>query len=250
MSDESYGAFAYAYDQALGERFFRSLRRVLARLLQKFPSPEKTHLDLASGSGLATEYFAQLGYRSTGVDLSLPMLALAARRTPNRVAGDICRLPVRGTFGVVTSFYDSLNHLKTPASLLAAFTGARRVMSPRSIFIFDMNDPEIYPAVWGLDEPFVAEGKDFRLVMATRFNAKTRIAHADVRGYAIRNGKRVEIREEHRQRAYSREQIVKALDSAGLQPLEITGFDPYGESRRVKLVFVCRAREDAPRQSR
>lgn len=242
MSDESYGAFAYAYDQALGERFFRSLRRVLTRLLQKFPPPEKTHLDLACGSGLAVEYFRQLGFSSTGVDLSIPMLAVAARRMPKRVAGDICRLPIRGSFGVVTCFYDSLNHLSEPAALLAAFTGARRVMGPRSIFLFDMNDPEIYPAVWGLDDPFIAQGKDFRLVMATRFNAKTRIAHADIRGWAIRDGKRVDIREEHRQRAYTREQIVKALGAAGLEPLEISGFDPYGESRRVKLVFVCRVR--------
>jgi predicted Zn-dependent protease len=59
-------------------------------------------------------------------------------------------------------------------------------------------------------------------------------------------GRRVEIREEHRQRAYSREQILDALAQAGLEAVEVMGFDPFGETRRVKLVFVCRVRR-APR---
>ena len=50
---ESYGAFAYAYDQALGQRFFRAVRRILARVLDRFPAKKKTHLDVACGTGLA-----------------------------------------------------------------------------------------------------------------------------------------------------------------------------------------------------
>src|SRR4051794_3876672 len=51
VSAESYGAFAYAYDQALGDRYFRAVRRLLAQMLERYPSESKTHLDVACGTG-------------------------------------------------------------------------------------------------------------------------------------------------------------------------------------------------------
>src|SRR5438093_13216847 len=101
-SEEAYGAFAYAYDAALGERFFRAARKLLADLLAKYPPAERTHLDLACGSALAMQFFAQRGFASTGVDLSLPMLQVARARAKRLIAGDICALPLRRAFGVIT----------------------------------------------------------------------------------------------------------------------------------------------------
>ena len=56
-NSEAYGAFAYAYDKALGERFFKSVRRLLDDLLERYPTPKRSHLDLACGTGLAVESF-------------------------------------------------------------------------------------------------------------------------------------------------------------------------------------------------
>ena len=44
----------------------------------------------------------------------------------------------------------------------AVFHEVRECMDAESFLIFDMNDPDIYPAVWGMTEPFVAEGRDHR----------------------------------------------------------------------------------------
>ena len=237
---ESYGAFAYAYDQALGQRFFRSVRRILTRILERFPAKTKTHLDVACGTGLAIDFFAKRGFRSVGVDLSLPMLRLARRRARFRVAGDMRTLPIRTKFARVTCLYDSLNHLKNINDLRIAFSSISNAMDEDGLFLFDVNHPDIYPSIWGNDDPFIARGRDYHLEMATKYRARDRIAQAMVTGWArLPTGGRVEIHERREQRAYTEREIIDALASAALVPKEMIEFDPFAEGRRVKLFFVC-----------
>ena len=237
MKDEAYGAFAYAYDQALGERFFRSVRRLLNRVLTAHPTKDRTHLDVACGTALAMQYFEQRGFESFGVDLSLPMLQLARRRASRVIAGDMRALPLRRRFARITCLYDSLNHLQ---ELQTVFAAIRAVLADDGLFMFDVNHPDIYPDIWGNDEPFIADGEDFHLEMATKFRQRDRVAQAMVTGWAVVGGERVAIREQRQQRAYSEREIIDALASAALAPEEMIEFDPYGEGRSVKLFFVCR----------
>ncbi len=245
--EPAYGAFAYAYDKALGERFFRSARRMLSRILERYPSSERTHLDVACGTGLALEFFTSKGWRSIGVDVSMPMIAVARRRVRGLVVGDIRALPLGGTFARITCLYDSLNHLKSRADLVAAFRAVRRAMGRQSLFLFDMNHPDIYPEIWGMKEPYIASGPDYHLEIATAFRSRDSIGRASVTGWAMTfPGRRVEIRETHEQRAYSEREIVESLGAAGLMPVEILDFDPYNEADEleaggVKFFFVCRA---------
>jgi SAM-dependent methyltransferase len=245
VASEAYGAFAYAYDKALGERFFRAALRLLDETLERFPTPKRTHLDLACGTGLALEAFRARGWRSTGIDASLAMLQVAHRRVPRVAAGDLRALPLRSKFARITCLYDSLNHMLDANDLEAAFRSVRGVMSDDSLFLFDMNHPEIYPEVWGISDPYIAKGNDYHLEIATTYRAREKIGRAKVTGWADLGGKRVSIHEEHRQRAYSEREIVKTLDAAGMVPVDILHFDPYGEAEdidatTVKLFFVCK----------
>jgi SAM-dependent methyltransferase len=242
---EAYDAFAYAYDKALGDRFFAAVRRRLDDVLERYPTTKRSHLDLACGTGLTSEYFQQKGWRSVGLDASLSMLEMARARAPRLVAADLRAIPLKTRFARITCLYDSLNHLLEPSDLLAAFQAVRQVMDDDSLFLFDVNHPEIYPEIWGLPDPFVASGRDYHLEIETLFRRRDQMGHATVRGWAHVGGKQVRIHEEHRQRAYTRDQIKTVLSEAGLAALEITDFDPYGEggavaAPTVKLFFVCR----------
>ncbi|HYR29903.1 MAG TPA: class I SAM-dependent methyltransferase [Thermoanaerobaculia bacterium] len=237
-ASEAYGAFAYAYDRALGARFFKSVRKLLDETLAKYPTPRKTHLDVACGTGLVLNHFRKKGWMSTGVDASFDMLTRASGRV---VAADMRALPFRGTFGRITCLYDSLNHLIEREELVAAFRSMRSVMGPDSLLLFDMNHPDIYPEVWGIAEPFVSNDADYHLSIATTYRKREKIGKAMVTGWAMVDGKKVAIREQHRQRAYSEREIVSALAEAQLTPVEVLDFDPYGEeieARTVKLFFV------------
>ncbi len=245
--NEAYGAFAYAYDQALGEMFFQAVRRVLSDVLERYPAAERTHLDVACGTGLAIEFFEKHGYQSVGVDASLAMLAVARKRAGRLVAGDFRSVPFRATFARITSLYDSLNHVERRGDLLAAFRSIRSLMSSRSLFLFDVNHPDIYPAIWGMREPYVSTGRDHHLEIATKFRARDGIAHGLVTGWAkLPNGEQVKIRETHRQRAWTEVEIRDCLAEAGVEAVEVIDFDPFQEitnvdAEAVKLFFVCRA---------
>jgi SAM-dependent methyltransferase len=186
-------------------------------------------------------FFRKKGWKSVGVDASLPMLQIAR----GGVAGDMRRLPFRRKFARVTCLYDSLNHLLELEDLTAAFRSVRGVMDPDSLFLFDVNHPEIYPEVWGLSEPYISSARDYHLEIATTYRKREKIGRAAVTGWAKIDGKKVEIREQHRQRAYSEREITKALAEAGLVPVDVIHFDPYGErddidAVTVKLFFVAR----------
>lgn len=242
--DEAYGGFAYAYDAALGLRFFQAAKKLLDDALEKYPTPLRTHLDVACGTGLAMKYFRDRGWRSTGVDASLPMLRVARKRGARLLAADVRALPLRTTFARITCLYDSLNHLLDREELVAAFRAIRGVMGPDSLFFFDMNHPDVYPAIWGMREPYVASGGDFHLEIDTTWRARERMGRALVTGWAeLPNGERVKISERHRQRAYRERDITDALGEAGLRAVEVVDFDPFGEAEAieggVKLFFVA-----------
>jgi SAM-dependent methyltransferase len=245
LREEAYGAFAYAYDKALGERFFTAVRHLLDDLLGRYPTPKRTHLDLACGTGLVVDSFRRNGWRSVGVDASVEMLAMARRRTSRAIAGDFRALPLRRKFARITCLYDSLNHLLDRNDLVTTFRSVRSVMDDDSLFLFDVNHPEIYPAVWGISDPFVADGAGYHVEIATTYRSREKMGRATVSGWAEIGGRRVPIHEEHRQRAYSEREIVDALSVAQLVPVEVLDFDPYEErdavdAPTVKLFFVVR----------
>ena len=245
IAAEAYGAFAYAYDKALGERFFRSVQRLLDETLERFPTPKRTHLDLACGTGLVLDAFRTRGWKSTGIDASLAMLQVPPARLPRVAAGDLRALPLRAKFARITCLYDSLNHMLDAGDLETAFRSVRGVMSEDSLFLFDVNHPEIYPEVWGISEPYIAKGPDYHLEIATTYRSREKIGRANVTGWAQLGGKRVHIHEQHRQRAYSEREIRKALDAADMVPVDVMDFDPFGEAQdieaaTVKLFFVCK----------
>lgn len=245
FASEAYGAFAYAYDQSLGRRFWSAMRVLLDQTLDSYPTPKRSHLDVACGTGYASEYFRAKGWRSVGVDASVPMLQLARARSASVAAADMRALPLRRKFARVTCLYDSLNHLLDRNDLVAAFRAMRGVMDHDSLLLFDMNHPDVYPAVWGVVDPFIAKGADYSLEMTTSYRSREKIGRAIVTGWATIGGVRVAIREQHRQRAYSEREIVSALADAHLAPVDVMDFDPYHElgsldAETVKLYFVCR----------
>ncbi|MEO8217083.1 MAG: class I SAM-dependent methyltransferase [Acidobacteriota bacterium] len=237
---EGYGAFAYAFDEALGRRFFAALSPLLDELIARYPPSEKTHLDVACGTGLAVRYFRSKGYSSVGIDASVPMLRVARSRGGRLSAGDMRALPLRRTFSTITCLYDSLNHMLSAEDLTAAFVAVREVMSEESLFFFDVNHPDVYRTVWSLEDPYVSADGTHRLVMDTVYSSATRQATAHVSGWARVNGQRVEISEQRRQRCYNSREVRRCLRDAGLRPVELIDFDPFeeGGSRKVKLFFV------------
>jgi SAM-dependent methyltransferase len=242
-TSEAYGAFAFAYDPALGERFFSAIEPLLGSILRDIPAGAR-HLDVACGSGLAARWFQDRGFRSLGLDASLPMLGIARSRVERLVAADMRAMPFRAAFEVASSFYDSLNHLLSRRDLATTFGEVARCLAPGGTFLFDVNHPGIYPKVWGAIDPYESSAADHHLAIHTRWLAATRRGDARVQGWAKTARGLIRIDERRRQRAWTERELRAALDREGLEVDQVIPFDPFDEGGEtpVKLVFVARRR--------
>lgn len=242
-ASEAYGSFAWAYDEALGLRYFEAISSLIEEVLEASGLRDGRHLDVACGSGLAVEWLRGKGFDSVGVDASLPMLAVGRPRSPRLIAGDMRALPFRGAFTLVTSLYDSFNHLLSTADLKATFQGVSSLLRDGGTFIFDVNHPAVYPRVWGASEPYESKADDHHLEIRTRWSPLFRRGVARVSGWARDAAGLVTIRERRRQRAWSERKLRRVLEEAGLTVERVIPFDPYADEdddTPVKLVFVAR----------
>lgn len=125
MSSIPFDRIATTYDETRGgmERG-RSVGSLLAGLLPA----DGPLLEVGVGTGLIAAGLAEHGRVPVGVDLSLPMLAVAATRIPGRVAaGDAERLPVRT--GSLAGVY-LVHVLHLVGDIPATLAEAARVLRP------------------------------------------------------------------------------------------------------------------------
>ncbi len=120
-----YDRVAGTYDQTRGG--LERGRRIAGILADLFPG-QGPLLEVGVGTGAVSAGLAELGRDVVGVDLSLPMLAVARERLPGRVAAaDALRLPVR-TGSVAGAYLIHVLHLV--AEIPTTLSEVARVLRP------------------------------------------------------------------------------------------------------------------------
>jgi 2-polyprenyl-6-hydroxyphenyl methylase/3-demethylubiquinone-9 3-methyltransferase len=139
------------YDQ-LGERWYTAQDDPVAllraesrlhnpwvrdRIRQVFNGRRCTVLDIGCGAGFLSNAVAEDGHQVTGLDASADSLAVAARHDrTQRVryhSGDALALPYRDRSFDVVCAMDFLEHVETPAAVVAEVA---RVLAPGGLFFF------------------------------------------------------------------------------------------------------------------
>lgn len=245
MIREAYGHFAWVYDGALGRPFARATRPTLEKIIVRYLDERRgPALDLACGTGLSTQFLSGLGFEPFGIDASLPMLTLARHRSLRVAAADVRALPLRRRFSLVTCLYDSLNHMLELDDLEDSMREASLVLSDDGLFLFDVNQPEVYAALWDSEEPFRHDDQSRSLTMYTSYDSATGMATAMIEGRAEGAQGPFRFEETRRQRAWRFDEIAGAVARAGLRIDSRVDFDPFGQSRDsglgIKwLIAVC-----------
>lgn len=115
----SYHRFAEAYDWEGSIDFSRQAFRRLMAICREYGIAPGWHLDLGCGTGTLAILTAEAGWKVIGLDLSEAMLAQARRKAAEAgrkiwfVRQDMRQLRVAEPVKLVTSFYDTLNHLSS-----------------------------------------------------------------------------------------------------------------------------------------
>jgi SAM-dependent methyltransferase len=98
-------------------------------------------LELGSGLGRVTEVLARAARFVAGIDISLPMLARAHRRTaPDRIdlaAADMRRMPFVESFDLVAAPSDPMSHLLESEDRAATLAAVAAALRPGGTFLLD-----------------------------------------------------------------------------------------------------------------
>jgi SAM-dependent methyltransferase len=245
---ETYDTWAPVYDEFNRGYLFD---RWTGKLLQKAEEAGvggKRLLDIACGTGMSTIPMLDRGWTVVGCDISSRMLEIAREKIGDRARlfeADMRELPDCGRFDLVWAVNDPLNYLLDIEELEATFDGMRRNVAPDGIVLFDVNTLVTYRTFFSNE--IVVEGEGGKLVWQGQLSPSEvssgtfAEARFDAEGAS-------ELTTVHRQRHFSQEEVIGALDVAGLDCVAQFGekdgdLTPgVDENLHSKAVYLCRLR--------
>ena len=222
---DAYKNLAASYDRLTNDVDYEATVEFYMEILRREGLSPRTVVDLACGTGSVTEILARKGYRVTGVDMSEEMLTEAAIKTMDMEQPPMyscqllqnLRLP-RGVDMAVCAL-DSLDYILDPADCKEAIRRAYKALNPGGIFIFDVNTPEKLRAMD--DQVFLDEDDDVYCVWRGEFDEETNICSYGMDLFQREGNMWRRSFEEHREYAYSREQLTGFLKDAGFTHIEV-----------------------------
>ena len=222
---DAYKALAVSYDRLTNDVDYASVVDFYFAILEQEQLHPKTAVDLACGTGSVACLLAAKGIRTVGVDMSEDMLVMAQQKAeslempPMFVCQKLQELHLPRGVDLAVCALDSLDYITDPADCEKAIARVYKVLNPGGCFIFDVNTPEKLQAMDG--QVFLDEDDDVYCVWRGEFDKQTNIC-----SYGMDLFQRVGTTwrrsfEEHREYAYSAEQLKGYLKKAGFTAISV-----------------------------
>ena len=216
----SYDALAASYDALTVDVEYRRRADYLTRQFHRSALPVETVLDLACGTGTMACLLAERGYRMIAVDGSEEMLTQAAwkaaalEQPPMFLHQSMPRLHLGMEVDAAISTLDALNYLTRTADLRETLRRVYRWLRPGGLFLFDVNTPYKLRRMDG--QVYLDETEDSYCVWRTFYAPGRKICTYQVDLFRLNaNGSWDRAFEEHRERAWGREELETYLTEAG-----------------------------------
>ena len=221
----AYHNLAASYDRLTNDVDYRGIVAFYDAILQKENVRPRSAIDLACGTGSVALLLAQQYDRVIGVDMSEEMLTVAQQRAYEQEKRPlfICqmlqqlRLPVAVDLAVCA--LDGLDYILDPADCKEAIARVYRALNPGGIFIFDVNTPEQVRAMDG--QVFLDEDDDVYCVWRGEFDEASNICSYGMDLFQRQGNAWYRSFEEHREYAYTVEQLTEYLKSAGFTHIRV-----------------------------
>ena len=224
----SYEALASSYDGLMVDGSYRKRAKHLQKLLKKSAIPVKTVLDLACGTGTISWLLAESGYEVIATDGSEEMLTQAMQKAgamehpPLFLCQSMPKLQLIEPVDAVVSTLDSLNYLTRRRDLQETFRRVYRWLKPGGSFLFDVNTP--YKLRRMDCQMYMDETEESFCVWRTFFSEKQQVCTYQVDLFQAREDGAWEREfEEHKERAWSEEELREDLLAAGFTNIRFTG---------------------------
>ena len=224
---DAYHALARSYDRLTNDINYVAVVDFYMQILSTEGLQPRTAVDLACGTGSVAVLLAKSGMQVTGVDMSEEMLCIAMQKAqdmdnaPLFVCQKLQQLYLPRGVDLAVCALDSLDYITDPQDCQEAIRRIYRALNPGGCFIFDVNTPEKLKSMDG--QLFLDEDEDVYCVWRGEFNKDSNICSYGMDLFQRRGQVWIRSFEEHREYAYSQEQLVGYLRAAGFTDIGIYG---------------------------
>ena len=243
----SYENLAASYDRLTGDVDYEATVAFYNAILRQEGLRPRTAVDLACGTGSVAVLLARQGLRVTGVDLSEDMLTVAWEKAqdlpnpPQFVCQPLQKLSLPRGVDLAVCALDSLDYITEPRECAEAIRRVYKALNPGGIFIFDVNTPEKLRAMDG--QVFLDEDDDVYCVWRGEFDEETNICSYGMDLFQRRGSLWQRSFEEHREYAYSRQQLEQYLKAAGFTHIAVYGDRVFDAPREGEQRIYFKARK-------
>ena len=236
---QAYHELAKSYDRLTNDVDYAAVVDFYNQILEREGLKPRTAVDLACGTGSVAILLARQGMRVTAVDMSEEMLCVAAQKamgmvnSPTFVCQKLQELLLPRGVDLAVCALDSMDYITDPEDCAEAIRRVYRVLNPGGCFIFDVNTPEKLQAMDG--QVFLDEDEDVFCVWRGEFDKDTNICSYAMDLFQRQEDAWVRSFEEHREYAYSAQQLVGYLKAAGFTSIRVyadRNFDAPGEGEQ------------------
>ena len=241
-----YNDFAYSYDDLMSDANYDGRTEYLCSLFEKFDQMPTLMLDLACGTGEFSNRFAQKGVSVIGVDISYDMLSVAREKSSSMgndvlyLCQDAAELDLYGTVDGAICCLDSLNHITDYQQFCRAIERVALFLEKDRLFIFDLNTEYKHKEVLG-NNTFVIENDNVYCVWQNEYDGKNSV-NINLDFFVPEDDVYYRASECFSERAYTANEIEKALDSAGLKIEAVLEdmSENAPDSKTERVVYVTR----------
>ena len=221
----AYHALAVSYDRLTSDVNYEAIVAFYEEILRKECVCPKSAVDLACGTGSVALLLAQKYERVIGVDLSNEMLTVAFQKAME--AGKYIQFSCQSlqqmclprAVDLAVCALDGLDYILDPADCKEAIRRTYKALNPGGIFIFDVNTPEKLRAMDA--QVFVDEDDDVFCLWRGEFDEETNICSYGMDLFQREGDLWVRSFEEHKEYAYSVEQLTSYLKAAGFTHIRV-----------------------------
>ena len=244
---DAYKNLALSYDRLTNDVDYEATVAFYNEILKREGLQPRTAVDLACGTGSVAEILARQGLEVTGVDLSEEMLTVAMEKVmdmekpPRFVCQPLQELRLPRGVDLAVCALDSLDYITNPDDCKEAIRRVYKALNPGGIFIFDVNTPEKLRAMDG--QVFLDEDDDVYCVWRGEFDRDTNICSYGMDLFQRRENVWERSFEEHREYAYSREQLTEYLKAAGFTHIRVYADRLFEEPREGEQRIYFKARK-------
>ena len=242
---QAYTGFAAVYDTFMDNIPYEEWCEYLTGLLKEQGVSEGLLLDLGCGTGSLTELLAKSGYDMIGVDNSEEMLELALEKKEKSgsdilyLCQDMREFELYGTVAAVVSICDCMNYILEPEDLTEVFRLVNNYLDPGGVFIFDLNTEYKYREIMG-DSTIAEDRDDSSFIWDNQYEEEEKINIYDLSIFVREEGDLFrKYHETHYQRAYSLEEVKRAISEAGMEFVAVYDAFTKNPPRKDSPEILC-----------